>query len=141
MGYSPPGAPTGDGFAQTCNQWSQPSSIFKRNQSPSQVYYTDSLQYTLSPYYQSPSSFSFPSTLKLFVHAGPAAASSGTFTVTTDDTLQAPLVDVTIKYKTTETWNSTEVCLMRTFDSVGLGIYVSRRSYFLDCIRGKEGSR
>ena len=62
--------------------------------------------------------------MNLFIHAGQYAASSGTFSVATDDTITTPLVDVTMKYRDAYALNITQVCLMRNYDTVGLGIYV-----------------
>ncbi|KAG8910431.1 hypothetical protein FRC00_008183, partial [Tulasnella sp. 408] len=116
-GYRPPGAPVADGFPSMCNAWSvEKTSSAKTHVQPER---TDYLQYTLAP------NTTTTSLLKLFIHAGDYAASSGTLMVVSDSTITVPIVDVTMKYRNGYVKEDTNVCLMRTPDKVGLGIYVS----------------
>lgn len=69
--------------------------------------------------------------MDIFINAGDYAAASGTLTVLSNDGLSFPVVDVTMKYRTSDARNSSYVCLMTTYDGVGLGIYVSRTSSLL----------
>lgn len=119
-GYRPPGAPVADGFPTMCNAWtSKKSSSSKTNVQPER---TDYLQYTLAP------NITTTSLLKLFIRAGDYAASSGTLMVVSDSTITVPIVDVTMKYRNLYVKDDTSVCLMRTPDKVGLGIYTSNSS-------------
>lgn len=116
-GYRPPGAPVGDGYATMCNVWqSEKTSSSKSNVQPER---TDYLQYILAP------NDTTTSTLQLFIRAGDYAASSGTLIVISDSTITVPIIDVTMKYRNAYAKDDTNVCLMRTPDKVGLGIYVS----------------
>ncbi|KAG8863273.1 hypothetical protein FRB96_008764 [Tulasnella sp. 330] len=131
-GYVPPGALPGDGTASICNAWSDPpyskrSTILKRTSKPSTSSnstqtYTTSLQYNLSQ------NDSFSETMNVFINAGDYAAASGTLTVVSNDELSYPVVDVTMKYRTSDARNASYVCLMTTYNSVGLGLYTSNSS-------------
>ncbi|KAG8906944.1 hypothetical protein FRB99_005718 [Tulasnella sp. 403] len=122
-GYRPPGAPVNDGFADLCNTWmSTPGPRLSKRRTDFQPEYSDYLQFALT------GNSSAYDTVKLFVHSGINSAASGTFTVTSDESLEVPIVDVTMKYRTWGARNATNVCLMRTLDMVGLGIYTSNSS-------------
>ncbi|KAG9006771.1 hypothetical protein FRB94_000455 [Tulasnella sp. JGI-2019a] len=122
-GYVPPGALPQDGTATICNAWSNPSPFSRRTSSNSSANstptYTTSLQYNLSQ------NNTFNEAMFVFINAGQYAASSGTLTVVSNDGLAAPVVDVTMKYRTADGRNSSYVCLMTTYNGVGLGLYTS----------------
>lgn len=100
-----------------CNVWqSEKTSSSKSNVQPER---TDYLQYILAP------NDTTTSTLQLFIRAGDYAASSGTLIVISDSTITVPIIDVTMKYRNAYAKDDTNVCLMRTPDKVGLGIYSS----------------
>lgn len=119
-GFRPSGAPYSDGTASKCNAWSSQ----KTTTSPTGTapLYTDYLQYVLQP------NINTTSLLKVFIHTGSNAADSGSLLVTSDDSISAPFVDVTMSYRDKTIRNTTSVCIMNTIDSVGLGIYVSLRT-------------
>ncbi|KAG8983736.1 hypothetical protein FRB90_005788 [Tulasnella sp. 427] len=119
-GYRPQGAPAGDGYAVMCNTWSSEKTSSARSHVQPEC--TDYLQYTLAP------NISTTSLLKLFIRAGEYAASSGTLVVVSDASISVPIIDVTMKFRNPYVRSDTSVCLMRTPDKVGLGIYTSNSS-------------
>lgn len=111
------------GYADVCNAWTSEKTSYDKRGDPTQQ--TDYLQYPLGP------NNTVTSLIQLFLNAPQGSASSGTFTVYSDDTVDEPLVEVSMKYRNRVARNVTNVCLMRTIDAVGLGIYVSQTALVL----------
>ncbi|KAG8932875.1 hypothetical protein FRC02_000385 [Tulasnella sp. 418] len=131
----PEGAPETDGYGDTCNQWTF-NPMFEHAQDHPEPKgpgkkpdpmggpmggpkpdFVDHLSYYLSP------NTSLTSLTKLFVRTDGVGDTSGTFTVISDDSTKIPMVEVQMKYRRVEVQNVTNVCLMRSGDRVGLGIY------------------
>lgn len=119
------------GYADVCNAWLNEKTTYDKKGQSTQC--TDYLQYPLGV------NGSITDLVQLFIHAPQGTASSGTFTVYSDDTIDEPLVEVSMKYRNHIARNVTNVCLMRTVDAVGLGIYVSLPLLVLGGLARKKG--